>query len=81
MRNGSYNYRKMPVPAFITSFDQKDCQLDEKHSIAYGGCVGMGNFSSPLLLSTNSLNYKSPLIGARLVYMPGKPKETIKDSE
>lgn len=41
----------------------------------------MGNFSSPLLLSTNSLNYKSPLIGARLVYMPGKPKETIKDSE
>lgn len=81
VRNGSYNYRKMPVPAFITSFDQKDCQLDEKHSIAYGGCVGMGNFSSPLLLSTNSLNYKSPLIGARLVYMPGKPKETIKDNE
>lgn len=79
VRNGSYS--PISLPTFITSFDQKDCPLDSKHSIAYGGCVGMGNFSSPLLLSTNSLNYKSPLIGARLVYMPGKPKETIKDSE
>ena len=79
MRNDSY--QPMPLPAFITSFDQRDCQLDSKHSVAYGGCVGMGNFSSPLLLSTNSINYKSPLIGARLVYMPEKPKEIIKDSE
>lgn len=76
VRNGSYY--PISLPTFITSFDQKDCPLDSKHSITYGGCIGMGNFSSPLLLSTNSLNYKSPLIGARLVYMPDK---IIKDSE